>query len=303
MSKILRYSLFAVLYTLKKIMIEFKNVSFRYSNEEGAPYALTDISLNIARGELAVVVGANGSGKSTMARLLNCLLAPTAGKVFIDGMDTSVDENLWKIRKKVGFVFQNPENQIVGTVVESDVAFAPENLGLPEAEIEERVSYALGAVGLIERREFMTAHLSGGQKQRLAIAGVLAMKPDILVLDEPTAMLDARGRDSIIKLMLKIKNELKITVVLITHFMENALIGDRLVCLEDGFARYIGPPHAFFMKGGEFISKFNLKQPFAYELLNILGEKGIRFGERDYIRASDASALGGIIMEAVKNVR
>jgi len=284
-------------------MIEFKNVSFRYSNEEGAPYALADISLNISRGELAVVVGANGSGKSTMARLLNCLLVPSAGKVFIDGMDTSADENLWKIRKKVGFVFQNPENQIVGTVVENDVAFAPENLGLPEPEIEERVSYALDAVGLIGRREFMTAHLSGGQKQRLAIAGVLAMKPDILVLDEPTAMLDARGRDSIIRLILKIKNELKITVVLITHFMENALIGDRLICLEDGFVRYAGAPHAFFMKGGEFISKFNLKQPFAYELLNILGERGIRFAERDYIRASDPSQLGAIIMGAVKNAR
>ncbi|OQA78012.1 MAG: Energy-coupling factor transporter ATP-binding protein EcfA1 [bacterium ADurb.Bin243] len=284
-------------------MIEFKNVSFRYSNEEGAPYALADISLNISRGELAVVVGANGSGKSTMARLLNCLLVPTAGKVFIDGMDTSADENIWKIRKKVGFVFQNPENQIVGTVVENDVAFAPENLGLPESEIEERVSYALEAVGLIGRREFMTAHLSGGQKQRLAIAGVLAMKPDILVLDEPTAMLDARGRDSIIRLILKIKNELKITVVLITHFMENALIGDKLICLEDGFARYAGAPHAFFMKGGEFISKFNLKQPFAYELLNILGERGIRFAERDYIRASDPAQLGAIIMGAVKNAR
>ncbi len=288
---------------LMKVMIDFKKVYFRYSNEEGSPYALSDIDLSVARGELAVVVGANGSGKSTMARLLNCLLVPSAGKVFIDGLDTSVESNLWSIRKKVGFVFQNPENQIVGTIVENDAAFAPENLGLPEDEIERRVSYALEAVGLLERRGFMTAHLSGGQKQRLAIAGVLAMKPDVLVLDEPTAMLDARGRDSIIKLILKIKNDLKITVVLITHFMENALIGDKLICLENGFVRFAGPAHLFFMKGGEYISKFNLKQPFGYELINRLNENGFSFSENDYRQAADPKILSDIIFRAVKNGR
>lgn len=284
-------------------MIDFKNVYFRYSNEEGAPYALSDITLNIGEGELAAVVGANGSGKSTMARLLNCLLTPTGGKVTVAGLDASLEENLWKIRKKVGFVFQNPENQIVGTVVENDVAFAPENLGLPESEIEERVAYALEAVGLAERREFMTAHLSGGQKQRLAIAGVLAMKPDILVLDEPTAMLDARGRDSIIKLILKIKTELKKTVVLITHFMENALCCDRLICLDAGFVRFAGPPHEFFMRGEGHAAQYSLRQPFGYELMNRLNGKGFSFAADDYARAADASEIAGIIVRAAKNAR
>ena len=283
-------------------MIDFKNVYFRYSNEEGAPYALSDINLNIAEGQLAAVVGANGSGKSTLARLLNCLLAPSSGSVTIGGLDTSLEENLWKIRRKVGFVFQNPENQIVGTVVENDVAFAPENLGLAEAEIEERVTYALEAVGLADRREFMTAHLSGGQKQRLAIAGVLAMKPDILVLDEPTAMLDARGRDSIIKLILKIKNELKKTVVLITHFMENALCCDKLICLEGGFARFAGPPHEFFMHGGEHAAKYSLRQPFGYELINRLNEKGFSFGAADFMKAAGTADLTEILAKALENV-
>ncbi len=282
-------------------MINFQNVYFRYSNEEGSPYVLNDINLSIKKGEMAVVVGANGSGKSTLARLLNCLLVPAAGRVIIDGLDTSDENNLWKIRKKVGFVFQNPENQIVGTIVENDAAFAPENLGLAEDEIERRVSYALDAVGLAERRGFMTAHLSGGQKQRLSIAGVLAMKPEILVLDEPTAMLDARGREAIIDLIFKIKNELKITVVLITHFMENTLMCDKLICLQNGCVRFFGEPHSFFMQGRDYVSHFNLKQPFTYELLNGLSEKGFSFGEDDYKRAALSGELAAIIARTVKN--
>jgi len=282
-------------------MIEFINVNFRYANDEGEPYILKNINLKIEKGELLGVVGANGSGKSTLAKLLNCLLIPTNGHVLVAGLDTSLEENLWLIRKKVGFVFQNPENQIVGTIVENDVAFAPENLGLPEEEIEKRVSYALEATKLLERRNFMTANLSGGQKQRLAIAGVLAMKPDILVLDEPTAMLDALGRKSIIDLILKIKNELGITVVLITHFMENTLLCDRIVCLDDGAAGFIGQPHDFFMHQNDLIVKYNLKQPFAYEVLNSLSAQGFKFSEMDYKAAAAQSKLAEIIIRAGEN--
>ena len=272
-------------------MIEFKNVNFRYSNTEGSPYVLSAVDLKIAAGEFIGVLGANGSGKSTLAKLLNCLLIPSSGNVSVCGFDTSKEENVIEVRKRVGFVFQNPENQIVGTIVENDVAFAPENLGIAENEIGERVDYALEAVELIQRRNFMTANLSGGQKQRLAIAGVLAMKPDILVLDEPTAMLDARGRERVMELILKINRELKITVVLVTHFMENSLLCDRIICLNRGAAEYVGKPSTFFRQGPGVVSKFNLRMPFGYELLTKLAEAGIKLSNEAWDAAGNLREL------------
>lgn len=268
-------------------MIEFKNVNFRYSSAEGTPYVLSGVGLSIADGEFVGILGANGSGKSTLAKLINCLIAPTTGKVVVDGLDTSVPENLWEVRSRVGFVFQNPENQIVGTLVESDVAFAPENLGLSQDEIAGRVDFALEAVELSHRRKFLTANLSGGQKQRLAIAGVLAMKPKILVLDEPTAMLDTRGRENVMDLVKKINRELGITVVLITHFMENTLGCDRIVCLNGGKAEFVGRPAVFFRQGRDFVGRFNLKIPFAYEIAGRLVESGIRVPDSIWESAAD----------------
>ncbi|HNY12004.1 MAG TPA: energy-coupling factor transporter ATPase [Candidatus Wallbacteria bacterium] len=272
-------------------MIEFKNVNFRYSNTEGSPYVLSGVDLKISSGEFIGVLGANGSGKSTLAKLLNCLLIPSSGSVSVCGFDTSKEENVIAVRRRVGFVFQNPENQIVGTIVENDVAFAPENLGIAENEICERVDYALDAVELTERRNFMTANLSGGQKQRLAIAGVLAMKPDILVLDEPTAMLDARGRERVMELILKINRELKITVVLVTHFMENSLLCDRIICLNHGLAEYVGKPSGFFRQGPDFVSRFNLRMPFGYELLTKLAASGIKISDEAWESAGNLREL------------
>lgn len=276
-------------------MIEFEGVSYTYSKKEGATPALSDISLSIADGEFVGILGANGSGKSTLAKLMNCLLVPTVGKVRVCGFDTSDHANVWAVRRRVGFVFQNPENQIVGTLVENDVAFAPENLGLPVGEIEERVAFALDAVELSHRRRFLTANLSGGQKQRLAIAGVLAMRPRVLVLDEPTAMLDARGRENVIRLIMKINRDLGITVVLITHFMENALLCDRIVCLSSGRAGYDGPPADFFRRGAKFVSEFNLRMPFGYELLSRLAERGHAVPPSAWERAHDLEALSAAL--------
>ncbi|MEZ7893353.1 MAG: ATP-binding cassette domain-containing protein [Candidatus Wallbacteria bacterium] len=272
-------------------MIEFKNVNFRYSHNEAMPYILSNLNIDIYDGEFIGLLGANGSGKSTMAKMINCLLVPTSGRVIVNGLDSSIEENMLQIRRKVGFVFQNPENQIVGTIVENDVAFAPENLGLAPEIIEERVTFALDAVGLLDKRNAMTVNLSGGQKQRLAIAGVLAMKPEILVLDEPTAMLDAAGREAVINLIQKINRELKITVVLVTHFMEHSLLCDRIICLKNGDAEYFGRPADFFKKGKNYVSDFNLKMPFSYLLLEKMTEAGLNSGDEIYSAARDLDTL------------
>lgn len=221
-------------------MITATHLTFRYPAEEEAdeqyenPRILKDVSLSIERGSFTAVLGHNGSGKSTFAKHINAILLPEEGTVLVDGMDTREEENLFAIRQKAGMVFQNPDNQIVATIVEEDVAFAPENLGVPPEEIRRRVDESLKAVGMYEYRNHAPTQLSGGQKQRIAIAGVIAMQPDCIVLDEPTAMLDPQGRQEVLETIHRLNREQGITIVLITHYMEEAAQADRVVVIDDG---------------------------------------------------------------------
>ncbi|MBQ1943848.1 MAG: energy-coupling factor transporter ATPase, partial [Ruminococcus sp.] len=207
--------------------ISIQDVRFSYDEiEEGklVRYAVDGVSLDVERGEFVAVIGHNGCGKSTLAKQLNAMLLPDSGKVIIDGDDTSVEENTYTIREKIGLVLQNPDNQLVASIVEEDVAFGPENLGVEPAEIRKRVDEALKAVDMYEYREHAPHKLSGGQKQRVAIAGILAIQPQCIVLDEPTAMLDPSGRQEVVSTLLKLNREQKMTVVLITHFMDEAVL-------------------------------------------------------------------------------
>jgi energy-coupling factor transport system ATP-binding protein len=225
------------------------NVAFAYPRPAGgaeSPSVLKGVNLQVRRGEFVAVLGANGSGKSTLARHLNGLLLPTAGEVRVDGLLTSDEANLWEIRDRVGMVFQNPDNQIVAAVVEEDVAFGPENQGLPPAQIRERVAAALGSVGLLPLREREPHLLSGGQKQRVAIAGALALQPSCLVLDEPTAMLDPSGRAEVAEVVLRLRVELGMTVIWITHHMEEAALADRVLVMADGQVVLEGAPRQVF---------------------------------------------------------
>ena len=216
-------------------ILQTKDLTFRYTTEEGvAPTVLDGVSLSIQPGEFVAVLGHNGSGKSTLAKHFNAILLPTAGKVYVDGMDTADEDKLLDIRRRVGMVFQNPDNQIVASVVEEDVAFGPENLGVPSAEIRERVDRALAAVGMTEYARHAPHLLSGGQKQRVAIAGVLAMRPRCIVLDEPTAMLDPVGRKEVLDTVKRLNREQNITVVLITHHMDEAAQAGRVVVMHNG---------------------------------------------------------------------
>ncbi len=231
-------------------MIEFKNVSFWYSpedseNDHPSP-VLKDVSLNVSRGEFVVLLGRNGSGKSTLARHCNGLLLPKKGKVFVDGLDTSLPEQLWRLRQKVGLIFQNPDNQIIATSVEEDVAFGPENLGLPSVEIRRRVDEALAVVGMEQFSRKEPHLLSGGQKQRVAIAGVMAMHPEYLVLDEATSMLDPEGRQEILGVMSKLRG--KITVLHITHYIEEAVHADRVLVMDGGAIVARGTPRDIFSR-------------------------------------------------------
>ena len=216
-------------------ILETKDLHFRYDEEEGpSPVVLDGVDLQIQAGTFVAVLGHNGSGKSTLAKHLNAILLPSGGKVYVDGMDTADEEKLMDIRRTVGMVFQNPDNQIVANVVEEDVAFAPENLGVPPEEIRRRVDDALKAVGMYEYREHAPHLLSGGQKQRVAIAGVIAMQPRCIVLDEPTAMLDPIGRSEVLKTIKELNRTSGVTVVLITHHMDEAAQADRLVVMSKG---------------------------------------------------------------------
>lgn len=231
--------------------IVVEGVSYAYGREEadGAEpvrLALDGVDLEVRRGEFLAILGMNGSGKSTLARHLNALLLPRAGRVLVDGLDTREERNLWAIRDRVGMVFQNPDNQIVAAVVEEDVAFGPENQGLPPAEIRARVAEALEAVGMSEHRERSPHLLSGGQKQRVAIAGALAMRPACLVLDEPTAMLDPSGRAEVLAVVRRLNRELGMTVVWITHFMEEAVVADRVIVMAGGRVQMAGTPREVF---------------------------------------------------------
>ena len=252
-------------------IISFKNVTFKYRPESSV--VLDDITSEIYEGEFVAVLGYNGSGKSTMAKLMNGILLPTTGDVIVDGINTKNEDNLLQIRKNVGMVFQNPDNQIVATIVEEDIAFAPENLGLPQKEIEKRVTDAIEAVGLNKHRFDAPYKLSGGQKQRVAIAGVLAMESRCIVLDEPTAMLDPVGRQLVMNVVKRINKEKRITIVLITHFMEEAALADRIIVLSDGKIALSGTPHEVFGNYKKMID-LGLDVPVSTRLALALQQKG-----------------------------
>lgn len=256
-------------------MIEVNHLSHLYVDENGNDVrALDDVSLSIRRGEFVAIIGTNGSGKSTLAKHFNVLLQPTEGTVTVCGFDTLDDEHIWNIRQHVGMVFQNPDNQIVAAVVEEDVAFGPENLGVPSAEIRKRVDDALAAVNMTEYAEHGPHLLSGGQKQRIAIAGVLAMKPDCIVLDEPTAMLDPKGRLEVLETIHRLNKEEGITIVIITHFMEEAVTADRVVVMKNGVKLQEGTPREIFTQV-DTLKDLGLDVPVAAEVASKLIQKGV----------------------------
>lgn len=253
-------------------MIDIKNLSFSYDDEETKEkkYVINDIDLHIDKGSFVAVLGHNGSGKSTLAKHLNGILLPTQGKVFVDGMDTAIPENTFAIRSTAGMVFQNPDNQIVAAIVEDEIAFAPENLGVPPAEIRQRVDECLKTVNMQEYAKSTTSRLSGGQKQRIAIASVLAMEPKVLILDEPTAMLDPSGRSEVMKTIKKLNKNRGMTVVLITHYMEEAALCDRVIVMEKGRIALDDVPKKVFSQV-EKIKAIGLDVPQVTELLYMLG--------------------------------
>ncbi len=250
-----------------KEFIKVKDLYFKYEEEDGqeSDFALRGIDLTINKGEFVAVVGHNGSGKSTLAKHFNAIYLPTTGDVTVDGMNTKDDDRVFDIRKKVGLVLQNPDNQIVAGVVEEDVAFGCENLGVPPAEIRHRVDEALKAVDMYEYRQHSPDKLSGGQKQRVAIAGIIAMEPECIVLDEPTAMLDPRGRDEVMETITKLNRENGITIILITHYMEEAVLADRVVMVDQGRIFLDGTPREVFSRV-ELLKQHRLDVPQATEL-------------------------------------
>ncbi len=256
--------------------ISLENVVFSYNEEPDAPKALDSVSLDIKKGEFVALLGHNGCGKSTVAKHLNAMLLPDSGKVFVDGDDTCDEEKTYEIRKKVGLVLQNPDNQLVASIVEEDVAFGPENLGIDPKEIRKRVDYALKAVGMYDFRENAPYKLSGGQKQRVAIAGILAMFPECIVLDEPTAMLDPNGREEVMSTLVKLNREKNITIVLITHFMDEAVLADRVVVMDSGKILTQGTPYDVFSQI-ELLKKHRLDVPQATELAYKLRGCGVKF--------------------------
>lgn len=253
-------------------VIEAKNLVFRYS-DQGEP-VLKNVSLTVEQGEFVAVLGHNGSGKSTLAKHLNGICVPDEGSVRVCGLDVKNDGDLTAVRRKVGMVFQNPDNQIIASVVEEDVAFALENLGIPHEEMHLRVAQALEAVDMSRYAKHATYKLSGGQKQRIAIAGILAMRPDILVLDEPTAMLDPKGRAEVMEVLHKFHKE-GMTIVLITHFMDEAAQADRIVVMNEGEILLDGTPHYVFQNAG-LLWSVGLNVPQSTELMFLLREEGYK---------------------------
>ena len=256
-------------------IIQARGLTFRYTTAEGvAPTVLDHVDLDIEAGTFVAILGHNGSGKSTFAKHLNAILLPTSGKVYVDGMDTTDEDKLLDIRRTIGMVFQNPDNQIVASVVEEDVAFAPENLGVPSAEIRRRVDEALEAVGMTEYARHAPHLLSGGQKQRVAIAGVIAMRPRCIVLDEPTAMLDPVGRREVLDTVCRLQRELGMTVVLITHHMDEAARAQRLVVMDNGHVVMDGPPAQVF-QNVVGLRRLGLEVPDSVSLLYELRQAGL----------------------------
>lgn len=282
-------------------LIRFCDVSYRYEsdNETPLPLAIKNIDIDIKKGEFVAILGHNGSGKSTIAKLSNAIILPETGKIFVDGMDTA-DENLeYEIRQKVGVVFQNPDNQIVATIVEEDVAFGPENLGIEPAEIRQRVDKALKSVGMYEYRLHEPHKLSGGQKQRVAIAGVMAMQTDCIVLDEPTAMLDPKGREEVMKSMLSLNKEMGKTVVLITHYMDEAVKADRVIVMNSGNVVLDGTPREVFAHE-DIIENAGLELPDSAKLALMLKKNGVNLPDGiltpdEFIEGFKFSVSGGAL--------
>lgn len=263
-----------------EVLFDIRHVSHTFETEEGKTFdALKDVTAQIKKGEFTAIIGTNGSGKSTLARHLNALLLPTEGELIVEGMRTSDAGRVWDIRQKVGMVFQNPDNQLVAAVVEEDVAFGPENLGVPPEEIRERVDLALEKVGMTSYRKQAPSMLSGGQKQRVAIAGVLAMKPDCIVLDEPTAMLDPKGRKEVMDTIHELNKKEGITIVLITHFMEEAVTADHILVIDRGVLKMEGTPREIFSQADK-VTEIGLDVPVPADLARRLRKKGMAVSER-----------------------
>jgi len=263
-----------------EVLFDIRHVSHTFETEEGKTFdALKDVTAQIKKGEFTAIIGTNGSGKSTLARHLNALLIPTEGELIVEGMRTSDAGRVWDIRQKVGMVFQNPDNQLVAAVVEEDVAFGPENLGVPPEEIRERVDLALEKVGMTSYRKQAPSMLSGGQKQRVAIAGVLAMKPDCIVLDEPTAMLDPKGRKEVMDTIHELNKKEGITIVLITHFMEEAVTADHILVIDKGVLKMEGTPREIFSQADK-VTEIGLDVPVPADLARRLRKKGMAVSER-----------------------
>ena len=266
---------------MKEYIIKTENLGFTYDDGDESVVeipALSGVNINIERGEYVAVLGHNGSGKSTFAKLLNMILAPTVGKIYIDGRDITTEDfsedNVFDIRRKIGMVFQNPDNQLVATIVEEDVAFGPENLGLPREEIRERVDSSLKLVGMAEYARHAPHKLSGGQKQRVAIAGIIAMRPEVIIFDESTAMLDPRGRREVVDIMERLNKDEGITVLNITHYMEEAARADRVIVINDGKIALDGTPREVFANVDR-LRAMGLEAPQGNELVLELKKAGV----------------------------
>ena len=264
-----------------------ENVSFSYDKKTNA---INNVNLSIESGEYVAIIGHNGSGKSTLARLFNALINPTSGEITVDGMSTRDKKNLAKIRETVGVVFQNPDNQLVASIVVDDVAFGPENLGLSREEIGSRIDFALSAVGMENFRNASPERLSGGQKQRVAIAGVLALKPKILVLDEATSMLDPEGRKDVLDVVKKLNKENGVTVIAITHYMEEVVGADRVIVVNDGAVAFTGTPEEVFAQK-EMLNNFGLELPISAYIAQKLREKGLELPQNILTEDGLAEAL------------
>lgn len=268
---------------MDEAMIKCTDVSFKYiKNSEGISqekFAVRGVNLEVKKGEFLVILGHNGSGKSTIAKHMNALVIPSEGKVLVDGLDTSKPDNVWDIRAKAGMVFQNPDNQLVATIVEEDVAFGPENLGIEPSKIRERVDDSLEKVGMTKYKRHAPHLLSGGQKQRIAIAGILAIEPQCIIFDEPTAMLDPSGRKDVLKTIKDLNKNHGITVVLITHYMDEAAQADRIIVMDGGNIKMEGTPRDIFPQV-ERMKKIGLDVPQVTELAYELKKSGININEK-----------------------
>ena len=278
-------------------IVETKNLKFEYirrddeGNVEGITTAIDDVSLEIKQGDFIAILGHNGSGKSTLAKHINAILYPTEGTVWVDGMNTTDEAHLWNIRQEAGMVFQNPDNQIIGQVVEEDVGFGPENLGVPTEEIWQRVEESLKAVGMYEFRKYSPNKISGGQKQRVSIAGVIAMHPKCIILDEPTAMLDPNGRKEVIRAVRALNDVEEITVILITHYMEEIIHADRAIVMDEGKIAMEGTPREIFSQV-EKLKSLRLDVPQVTLLAHELKQNGVPLPDGILTTEELVTALG-----------